>query len=255
MRAEHGTDRLRFGHVVEHRARSVSIDIINRILGYPGVNQCRANCSSASLGIGRDNVVGVCRHAKTKQLRVNTGVAGHRPIQRFQHQDRSPFAKDKAGTGAGKWAAGIRTQNAKRLPTLERADGEASFRPARKRYGGPSGSDHVQGDADGVSTRGTSARNRERRSLQAEIHTDLAGAGVDHEARNCKGMESRRIFTIETIVAVIESVLPADAGSDDRCRCLRELLTESQVGIGDRTSCGNNGELCEPVEKRDRPDC
>ena len=92
---------LRLRHVPEGRRGAVNVDVVNVFRRQTCVVQGILHhvAGAKAFGVGRGDVMSVCRHATTDHFAVNLGATGLGMLEIFQNDGRAAFPKHEAITG------------------------------------------------------------------------------------------------------------------------------------------------------------
>ena len=100
--------------------------------------------------------------------------------------------------------------------------------------------------------RGAGGRDGVGRAVQAELHRQVAGRAVGHDARHRQRMHPRRTLAVECKVGGVQAGLPDDGG-DDGGPAVRLRRVWLQAGLGHRLPRRDDGKLRAAVQQRQAP--
>ncbi len=152
---------------------------------------------------------------KPDDLGVNASASGPRGFERLEHQHGAAFAQHHPAAVLRKRPAGIRRNDAQRLPCLENSEAEGRLAAARDGQGRHARPHHPERLADGMRGRGTRGGNRVARAGDAEFHGDVAGTGVGHGLGNGQGMHAVLAHLVYVVEPGVLGRLSAHARAGD----------------------------------------
>lgn len=187
-----GVDGGCFGGVVGLRGGGVGVDVGDAGLDvfWRGLQRdCGFGDSGAdslrwAFGARLRDVVGVGGHSEAENLREDGGVLGAGGREGFEGEDGGAFGEGHAVAVGRERAAGGGGDDAHGVPGAEEGVGERGFVGSRERGVNDSGSDHLEGEADGVGTGGAGCGDGEGWAGDVLIDCDLGRAVRGHRARD-----------------------------------------------------------------------
>ena len=109
----------------------------------------------------------------------------------------------------------------------------------------------MEGLADGVGRGGAGGGDGVGRALDAELHGDVAGAGVGHAERDGERVDAVAAMDVELAVADLFGGAAANAGAGDDGAVLAHGGCQLEAGLGHRLLRRDDGELREAVHQGD----
>ena len=220
MPAKHvieGGDRL--GPVVEPRAGAMRIDVIHLFRCQIRIGQRCAHGRRSPTRIRCRQVVRICAHAETEDLRMDCGTTCARSLPFLEHKNGCTFADHQTLPVFGKGPAYIGAQHAQRIPRLHETDDDGGVAAARQRAVDQAATDHVKRQPDRMRGRGTGGGHGKAWPAQAEFHRQMARRRIGHDARDCHRRQPLGIFAVQRLVGRIECLLADRRPQDDPGAC------------------------------------
>ncbi len=172
-------------------------------------------CYSPSDG-GRGKVARVGTHPDPQKLTVDRRTSRMGRVEGFEDHHRGALAEHHAGTIHRERAARVCGYNAERFPGAEVGIAERSLAPSCHRGVGKAVAQHPKCLPDGMTGRRARRRDRERWSVQAEVHRDRARVRTPHRPRNRQRSDTGPALLVQRPEdVVVEGILTGCAGSGD----------------------------------------
>src|SRR5207253_2059559 len=143
----------------------------------------------------------------------------------------------------------LRSNDAYGFPGLQQAHAERGLASTGNRQIDFAAANHPEGLADSMVGGGASGGNREGGACCAELHGNVAGAGIRHDSWDRKRMDPASFLAIKLYESGVLGGLAADTRTGDHGGLFPKLWRQGHAGVPNCFPRSDNRELSEAIQQ------